>query len=287
MNKNYLYLAILIVILIVVFYLSKRRENLSLSQWMPNKEDCSSLIQPPAPVMDPYPKNVRINCNLPGDKRLRLKNCSFYRTFSDETLCAGCGGCSSCLSKPMLYSKDTCFKTTPTKDNNTTVRLPPIADENPVLETTTIKNMNINKVMKHVEAGDLVISAKNMKVIEYLLFKLKYPGGNGFPDFYNVDGPVTVLTKDGGIYYYIIDYPIKYRPNNINKYVNSTVYSDYIKDAWIAGIRLQENCNPVVIFKNNKDVNFINPLEPKKIKTECCKSVWGPPYGCGNWTLRV
>jgi hypothetical protein len=293
-GKTTFYVVVIIILIaagqLLRYLIEKNTEGLSVNQRAPSKEDCTSLIKPPAPVMPPYGKNTEIACNVPGDKRLRLKDCKAYQTFRDETSCAGCGGCSSCKAKPMLYNRETCFQNRFIRENLTTVKLPPVREDCVPIMKTTVKKLRSCDVASALENGDLIIAAKNMKMIEYMVQKLQYPGGNGFPSFYEVDGPVTVLTKDGKNYYYMIDYPIKYIPKNINKYVNTTIYSDQAMDAWRAGSRLQESCSPVIIFKNskpNKVENVQNPRAPKVPVGECCKSVWGAPYGCGNWTLRV
>lgn len=277
----------ILTIAVIYLYSAKNRENLSLSQWMPSKEDCSSLIKPPPPVLPAYPDGTPVDCNLPKDKRLRLKNCSAYATFKPETSCAGCGGCSSCRSKKMLYPIDSCFKTTPTRENMTDIPLPPISEDLELVYETTVRKFSPDMLKRSLDNGDLVVSAKSKDVIEYLLYKLKYPGGNGYPDFYKIDGAVTVLTKDGKNYYYMIDYPIKYKPKNIRNYINTTPYTDYAVDAWRAGTRLLESCSPVLVFKNMKPSGKLMKKPPPVNEGECCKSVWGPPYGCGNWLLRV
>lgn len=278
-----------IFIIVILFFLtSKSRENLSLSQILTSK-DCSCLIKKPAPVLAPYSKDTVIACNVPGDKSLRLKNCSFYSTYSPDTSCPGCesSGCSSCRSKKTYYdNSEDCFQSSPGLVNTTDIPLPPIKNIQ-LIKKTTIKNISKTQIQQHLEQGDLIVAAKSPEVIENLLIKLKFSGGNGYPDFYYIDGPVVLLTKDGRNYYYVIDYPIKYNPKNIKKYINTTPYSDYALDAWFAGSRMLEGCYPVYIYKNNKPVKQNSPKKPNIIKGECCKSVWGVPYGCGDWTQRV
>jgi hypothetical protein len=239
---------IIFIMIAVVIIVTRDRESLSVSQWMPLKEDCSSLIRPPAPVLPPYNKDTKIDCNLRGDRRLRLKNCDFYDTFLPETSCSGCGGCSSCKANTVLYPKESCFQATPSRHQDAVI-LPPVPDVLTPIYQTTVNKMKMDDVHRFLKNGDLIVSAKSLDVINYLVKKLQYPGGNGYPDFYNVDGPVTVVRRVGTGYYYMIDYPIKYIPKNIENYVNTTPYIDYAIKAWIAGTRLEESCSPVVVFR--------------------------------------
>jgi len=267
---KYIIIAIIVIITLIALLFLSVREPLSLSQWMP-QQDCSCFIKKPAEVLPPYSKDTKIDCNLKPDYRLRLKNCDFYNTFKDETSCSGCGGCSvrsnntlldprgvdtlqsintsSCKPSKVLYPIEPCFHLTPNKHNPTTLALPPVPEKLKIVYTTTVKNMSKDMIRHFLRNGDIIVSAKSLSVIDYLINKLKYPGGNGYPDFYKVDGPVTVVTRYGEGYYYMIDYPIKYTPANIENYVNTVQSMDYAVDAWTAGTRLQQSCDPVIVLR--------------------------------------
>jgi hypothetical protein len=245
---KYIVIAVIVIITLIALLFLSVKEPLSLSQWMP-QQDCSCFIKKPAEVLPEYSKDTKIDCSLTPDRRLRLKNCDFYNTFKDETSCSGCGGCASCKASKVLYPIEPCFQLTPDKHNPTTLALPPVPEKVKIVYTTTVKNMSKDMIRKFLRNGDIIVSAKSLNVIDYLINKLKYPGGNGYPDFYKVDGPVTVVTRYGEGYYYMIDYPIKYTPENIENYVNTVESMEYAVDAWTAGTRLQQSCDPVIVLR--------------------------------------
>lgn len=287
--NNYLIVgAVILIVLSMV--LIKKREYLSLSQWLPSKEDCSQFIRKPDTVLPPYPKNTVIDCGLPGDRRLRLKNCSFYNTYSPGEKC------SSCCPKPLLEPDCQDFKEA---DVLTALNSPSTPGLNlPKVSTTLIPvyegkigDLTKKQVSEYLEAGHLIASANTKTQLHKLVRKLQLPNGNGYPNFTKIDGPVVYLKKDNGIYYYGIDYCSKWNPPQIHNYVNATPYTNYAFLAYESGAQLLEPCYPVVVLASeNSENQKTNPEpvnSPKLEKAECCKSVWGSPFGCGNWTSRV
>ena len=289
-NMNTIIVLIAIIGFIVFMFASynyNKREGLSLSQWMPFKEDCSQFIQKREPVLPEYPKNVKIDCNLPGDRRPRLKPQSFYATYSNDEKC------SSCCPKPLLKEECNDFREV---DLRTALNSPKDHDLNLPLVNLDLQTVYKGKlgdltkkqVSDFLESGHLIVSANTPTQIEKLVQKLQRPNGNGYPNFTKIDGPVVYLKKSGSDYYYGIDYPSKWNPPNIHKYINKTPFTNFAFLAYESGAKLLEPCYPLVVLSSPKDSgNQIITHSPKLEKAECCKSVWGVPYGCGNWTDRV
>ena len=127
-------------------------------------------------------------------------------------------------------------------------------------------------------------------------------GDSGYPDFYYINGPVLVMTKVNGYYYWMIDYPIKYNPENFQNYVNRSKDWNIAKTAYQAGRKLLNMNAPFIFFSANVQVKN----RVKNAAAQCmpegspqsntdyyypgCSSkscLWGPKYGSRNWTHRV
>jgi len=113
------------------------------------------------------------------------------------------------------------------------------------------------EIHNHLNKGGLIIGANTLETAEYAMKKLveqtSHPNAHGLPNFYYVNGPLVVMTKENGEYYWMIDYPIKYNPGNILNYVNKSQYWNVAKTMYRIGMKLLNNYAPV-FFLTPKNV---------------------------------
>lgn len=260
MDKTGILIVIVGLILFLLYQLKNCGcEGISVSQMWDKGKDCTKFIRPKMYVPP--------------------KPCGFHDTFAKDSRCSSCKDCVS------IVDKNSCFNERAEKYTGNVI-LPPISENILLVKKTSIDKLDLNEVMKHLDQGDLIVSAKNEQMIEYLIHKIQFAGGNGYPDFYYVDGPVIVMQKNESDYYYMVDYPIKYNPKNMKKYSNVV---DNVSDAtstYTLGARLLEGCSPVYIFKTKYETEK-SKQKDVVCKKKCKKSIWGSRYGCGNWLLRV
>lgn len=240
----------------------------------------------------------KCNCKKCTCKQCHKCNCNlnFYK-----------GSCKSCKK-----DEYTCLQAAGTFDSGTTflrnlpcpVPFPPVL---PGMELTAHKqsrHVSELDIYKHLEEGGLVISANTGKIAEYALQKLVQNtlarGNQGYPNFYYIQGPILVLSKVGDDYFWMIDYPIKYNPENFSKYVNTSKSWNITKTAYKAGRRLLNDDAPFFFFDADSKVRVelekyacIPKGEPQSstdyyypgCTSKSC--LWGPDYGSGNWLNRV
>ncbi|KKL80225.1 hypothetical protein LCGC14_2006910 [marine sediment metagenome] len=219
------------------------------------------------------------------------------------------GSCQSCSK-----NEYTCLEAAGTFDSGSTFlrNLPCPAPFPPVvsgLEPTAqkqLRHVSELDVYKHLEQGGLIVAANNGNVIDYIMKKLMEAtaaaGAQGYPNFYYIDGPVLVMSKVGKNYFWMIDYPIKYNPENFPNYVNTSTNWNIAKTAYQAGRKLLNLDAPVIFFSADQAAQFqlraaafaCLPDGAPESNTDYyypgCTSkscLWGPDYGAGNWLMQV
>jgi hypothetical protein len=186
------------------------------------------------------------------------------------------------------------------------VPFPPVVNGMEPVVHKQLRHVSELDVFKHLQQGGLVIAAKNGKVIEYAMKKLAETtiagGDQGYPNFYYIEGPILIMSKVGDNYFWMIDYPIKYTPENFSKYVNTSKSWNIAKTAYQAGRKLLDLESPVIFFSASPPVQFklkasayaCLPEGAPQSNTDyfypgCAtrSCLWGPDYGSGNWLTRV
>jgi len=230
----------------------------------------------------------------------------------------GCGGSgvptvreSSCVSCAGP-DQHVCLQAAGTYDGGSTwlrnlpcpVSFPPVVKDMKIIAHKQLMHTSELDVFQHLEKGGLVIAANDGNTVDYALKTLMantYDTRTGYPNFYYINGAVLVMTKINGVYFWMIDYPIKYNPENIANYVNSSTEWNVAKGHYNLGKNLL-NRNAPVFFMMPPNGNSSGPQPtpyacmptgqsqsstdvyyPGCVSKSC---LWGPKFGSGNWTLK-
>jgi hypothetical protein len=184
------------------------------------------------------------------------------------------------------------------------VPFPPVIPGFEPIAQKQMRHVSELNVYKHLQNGGLIVGAKSGDVISYAMKVLTEQtlGRQGYPEFYYIDGPVLIMSKVGDNYFWMIDYPIKYNPENFPKYVGTSKNWLIAKTAYQNGRKLLDLNSPIIFFSANSmlqqqliattakcmpdgapqsNTDFYYP----GCTTKSC--LWGPDYGNGNWLNRV
>jgi hypothetical protein len=219
------------------------------------------------------------------------------------------GSCQSCRD-----GEYTCLEAAGTFDSGSTflrnlpcpVPFPPAVSGMKPIAHKQLQHVSELDVYKHLEQGGMIVGANDGKVADYAMKKLMEAtaaGGNqGYPNFYYINGPVLIMSKVGENYFWMIDYPIKYNPENFSNYVNTSTNWNIAKTAYQAGRKLLNLNAPIFFFSADPATQFqlraaayaCLPEGESQSNTDFyypgCDSkscLWGPRYGSGNWLLQV
>lgn len=328
MKGNILLVIILIVCVILALLYSQTLEGLSLSQFpIPtcatnnsatfytcngcgmyfqeqNKIgqacDCGGIVA--------YPTKIQPSCykqTLLGRPDVgQLQTCT--ETFQGPQMPGSCTSCDS--SEITCVDPGSTFESGSQERRNLPcpVPFPPVGLDVQVVSHKQVMHMSELDVYKHLQNGGILVAANKGSVINYALQKLQEQtlrgGQSGYPDFYYIEGPILVMTRVNDVFYWMIDYPIKYNPGNYLNYVNKSNNWAVAKTMYNAGKRLLNSNAPVVLLspgtysdsrvvaasaacmpqgwsQSNTDVYY-----PGCNQKSC---LWGPDYGSGNWLYRV
>lgn len=335
MNSNtifYIVLSAIIVVAVILFVMGgNRKEGLSLSQFpVPTCSTCKSCkFYNCGKCGTIYQEQNKIGqtCDCGGSVVYRTKSePSCYRASlkgGPEVQAQTCNeqfrlphshpapksSCSSCNS-----NEYTCLEAAGTFDSGSTflrnlpcpVPFPPVVAGLEPIGQKQLMHVSELDIFQHLEKGGLIVGANKGKVIDYTMKKLMEAtanlGGQGYPNFYYIDGPVLVMSKVGDNYFWMVDYPVKYNPENFSKYVNTSTSWNIAKTAYNAGKKLLNLDAPVIFFSADPSVQFQlrasayaclpdgNPQSNTDSYYPGCNSkscLWGPDYGSGNWLMQV
>jgi len=161
------------------------------------------------------------------------------------------GQCSSCEEFPLVYHHNqNCNQGTTNESGYPFLPVLPKNFKELPKEIYNSGDLSTESLMSKIESGYLIASAKDLPQLELFLQKLLHSGGSGFPNFYGVDGPVVMVVKQNGNYYYMADYPLKWG-GNITNWVGVTDNPDYARSALVSARKLTEPCYPIVVVKMN------------------------------------
>lgn len=323
-NLIYVILILLALIIFVVCY--SRKENLSLSQFpVPTCSTCKSCkFYSCGKCGTIYQEQNKVGqtCDCGGFNVYRTP---VVESCYGQTLKGGpdVGPIQTCTEEFRLPKKSchscrekehTCVQAAGTFDSGSTflrnlpcpVPFPPVVPGMDIVAHKQLRHLSELDVYKHLEQGGLIIAANDGDVVDYTMKKLiesTAAGGNqGYPNFYYINGPVLVMNKVGDNYFWMIDYPIKYNPENFSNYVNTSKNWNIAKTAYQAGKKLLNLDAPVFFFSADPAVQFklqstafaCLPEGSSESNTDYyypgCDSkscLWGPRYGSGNWQLHV
>lgn len=201
---------ILLILSIVIIYFYNNKESLSISQF-PNSKCKSSNFY---------------NCN----------NCNgkFYQKQNKVS-------CNNNNYDDYVYNPE--------------LNIVPIDNTDIIIEDTKqINELTESDIFNYLDKGGLIISCIDGETANFILTKLAehtiIGKDVGFPDFYYINGPIIVLKKVKEYYYWMIDYPIKYTPANINNFANKSINRNDLKQMFYAGRRLLNNTFPVYFMNN-------------------------------------
>lgn len=319
-------ITIVVIVIVILAILMSRKENLSLSQFpVPTCTTCKSckfytcgkcgtIYQEQNKVgqtcdcggFTVYRTPVQGSCykqTLKGQPGQGIQTCA--EPFTPPVK----GSCQSCQA-----NEYTCLEAAGTFDSGSTflrnlpcpVPFPPVIPGFELVAQKQSRHVSELDIYKHLQAGGLVIGANDGKVADYAMKKLieaTLAGGNqGYPNFYYIKGPVVILNKVNENYFWMIDYPIKYNPENFSNYVNTSDNWNIAKTAYQAGRKLLNPNAPFFFFSACPDVQkklrktayACVPDGASQSSTDYyyqgCTSkscLWGPDYGSGNWLMRV
>lgn len=219
------------------------------------------------------------------------------------------GSCYSCRK-----NEYTCLEAAGTFDSGSTflrnlpcpVPFPPVVPGMKLIGQKQLRHTSELDIYQHLEQGGLIVGANDGNVADYAMKKLMETtaaGGNqGYPNFYYINGPVLIMSKVGDNYFWMVDYPIKYTPENFSDYVNTSKSWNIAKTAYQSGRKLLNLNAPLFFFTANPAVK--SHLEatayaclrdgapqsntdyyyPGCDRKSC---LWGPRYGSGNWLMQV
>lgn len=238
-----------------------------------------------------------------------------FKPLAPQRLCGACADSvankSSCKSCTGDY---TCLEAGSTFDSGSTMArnlpcpapFPPVVPGmQPVMHKQLMHTSELD-IYNHLEQGGLIVAANSGDVIDYTMKVLQEHtlanSRTGYPDFYYINGPVLVMSKVGSNYYWMIDYPIKYNPQNFANYVNTSSVWNIAKTAYQAGRKLLNLNAPVIFFAGGPNSGAClkaaaaacMPEGQPQSNTDyyypgCSQKscLWGPRYGSGNWLTRV
>lgn len=316
-KNNIIWLSVLALLAVVLIWWMMRKENLSLSQFpVPTCSTCKSCkFYSCGQCGTVYQEQNKIGqaCDCGG---FTVYKTPLERSCLTQTLNGGPmetfetkGSCQSCKA-----NEYTCLQASGTFDSGTTflrnlpcpVPFPPVSPQIELVAQKQLRHLSELDVYDHLERGGLLVGAKSGKVAEYAIQKLieatENKGSEGYPNFYYIDGPVLIMTKVAGHYFWMTDYPIKYNPKNFGEYVNSSPDWKIAKTAYQYGRKLLDQGSPIFLFEVNPLVkpdleatafaclpegapqSSTDYYYPRCSKGSC---LWGPPYGSGNWLLQV
>lgn len=166
---------------------------------------------------------------------------------------------------PFGRSDGQCIEAAGTFDSGTTylrdlpcpIQFPPVLpiDNYPKVVDEYLQNVSLKHIRTHLDGGGLIIAANSPKIVKYVFEKLvqqtQVGGNNGYPNMYYINGPIIVMTKVNGEYYWMIDYPIKYNPGNYDNYVNHSSSWNIAQTAYNAGRKLLNPESSVFFFTPN------------------------------------
>ena len=210
-----IYVIIIISTILILLLLYTQKENLSISQY-PSK--CTS-------------SGEFYNCNVCDGV--------FFQDVNKKGQICNCGE-----FRNELVEKNYKLNVVPVKDPDLQI-----------LATLNLNDINENVLFNYLNNDALLIIANNgetvYKIIQKLLDHTVVGDEVGFPDFYDVEGPVLVMNKVKGKYFWMIDYPIKYTPSNIRNYVNTSRDWEVAKSMFYLGHRLIHPEAQVYFFLRN------------------------------------
>lgn len=307
MEHLYYYIAggLIILLVFAVIFFSYYKEGLSLSQFPdPTCATCQSCsfysggcgtIFQEANKEDEYPCPVANG----GFVDYNVK------------LCPGCGP----QVEPLKVEKEDLYFCKPTlsiSDSGDTfneewqelpcpIPYPPVTPDYKVAEENVLGLTVINDYKRYLDSGSLIISAQDNgsveKIFNLLVQTYLDQGRGGYADFYYIEGPVLILTRVGKYYYYMYDRPIRYTPTTLSNFVNRTDNWNIVKGIILKAINQMRDDFPLFVFNPLLEKNITVPFPDKSCAEapEECRTnsrngldgIWGPPYGSGNWTLRV
>ena len=244
-----------------------------------------------------------------GPNNVSIRTCDKCENMQGPPVPTRQSSCTSCDSDDHV-----CLQAAGTFDSGSTwmrnlpcpVPFPPVTEGYKIVAHKQNMHASELDVYKCLEDGGLLVAAKNGKVAEYTLKKLieetETRGLQGYPNFYYIDGPIVVMTKVDGMYFWMIDYPIKYNPQNFKNYVGMSTDWNIAKTALKNGRKLLDNDAPFFFLSadhraraNVRASAFACLPEGNAQSTTDyyypgCNSkscLWGPDYGSGNWLMRV
>jgi len=219
-----------------------------------------------------------------------------------KSSCSSCNGDYTCLEPGSTFDSGS----TMARNLPCPAPFPPVLPGfEPIMHKQLMHTSELD-IFNHLNHGDLLIAANKGDTISYVMKKLQEHtlsnSRKGYPDFYYIEGPILVMSKVGNNYYWMVDYPIKYTPENFKNYVNTSDNWNIAKTAYNAGIKLLNKNAPVIFFAADSNVHQklraaavkCLPVGQPQSNTDyyypgCADKscLWGPKYGSGNWLTRV
>lgn len=323
-TNTFLMIGIATILIIVAVAICKRTENLSLSQFpIPNCSTCKNctfytcgkcgtIYQEANKINQTcdcggftvYKTRQQPSCykqTLKGNPNIgKVRTCKEHYKFPIKSVCQKCT--LTCPPTQGTFESGSTFA----RDLPCPVTFPPVLPGYQIASHKQSMHVSDLDIHKALERNELIIAANDGNIVDYVMKKLieqTQVGGNyGYPDFYNINGPVVVMTKVGRYYYWMIDYPIKYTPDNYSNYVNRSENWNIAKTMYHAGRKLLNANAPFIFFSANRLLkNKVKIAAAKCMPTGHAQSntdyyypgcnskscLWGPDYGDGNWLLHV
>lgn len=113
-------------------------------------------------------------------------------------------------------------------------------------------NTSEKDIKAHVDAGGVIVAASTRELalaaIDKIIAEGQTAGQLGYPDFYDIPGPIVVMRKTGGVYNWMTGYPISYTPSNVSKFINLNENWNVARKALYIGLRNLEMSAPVLFL---------------------------------------
>lgn len=106
------------------------------------------------------------------------------------------------------------------------------------------------EIKTHLDNGGVIVAASTHELAIAAIDKIvqEEQGRNGYPDFYEIPGPIVVMRKAGKVYNWMTGYPISYLPSNVSKFINLNENWNVARKALYVGLRNLEMTAPILFL---------------------------------------
>lgn len=133
--------------------------------------------------------------------------------------------------------------------------IPPFPEISCGLNIVGVKQKGLTsekEIKEHLDAGGVVVVASTeeaaLAAIDKVIQEGQLADRWGYPDFYEIPGPIVVFGKQEQSYTWMTGYPISYMPSNVSKFINMNDNWNVARKALYVGLRNLEMNAPVLFL---------------------------------------